>query len=112
MEDKGGACANKEVDCKSVAGGAGVDMNKLEGCLSKATSEVVKNNLRKAFTVGNLHSGCALLSLASNSMLKDIHECMCSGGSGGHGSGGIVGESGKMANAMDTVGPKGLRDKK
>ena len=112
VEDKGGACANKEVDCKSVAGGAGVDMNKLEGCLSKATSEVVKNNLRKAFTVGNLHSGCALLSLASNSMLKDIHECMCSGGSGGHGSGGIVGESGKMANAMDTVGPKGLRDKK
>ena len=37
---------------------------------------------------------------------------MCSGGSGGNGSGGIVGESGKMANAMDTVGPKGLRDKK
>ena len=48
MEDKGGACANKEVDCKSVAGGAGVDMNKLEGCLSKATSEVVKSNLRNA----------------------------------------------------------------
>ena len=115
MEDKGGACANKEVDCKSVVGGAGVDMNKLRGAHQKLLARLSKSNLRKAFTETYILETSildALLSLASNPMLKDIHECMCSGGSGGNGSVGIVGESGKMANAMDTVGPKGLRDKK
>jgi hypothetical protein len=106
-----GGCENKEVDCKSVAGGAGVDTEKLERCLSKANSEVVKGNLRKAFTVGNLHSGCALLSLASNTMLKDIHECMCnSASSGGNGSG--AHESARMVDAIADSGPKGLKDKK
>ena len=71
----------------------------------------MKGNLRKAFTVGNLHSGCALLSLASNAMLKDVHECMCNSG-GNSGGGGAAHESTRMVDAMNDAGPKGLRDKK
>lgn len=101
-DGKSSGC-DKGVDCKESAGGYGVDMQKLENCLARSNSEVVKANLRKAFTTGNLKTGCALLSLASNSILRDIHGCMCSS-SGGEdsrkkGGSGPKDESMRMANA-------------
>ena len=71
------------VDCDDVAPGAGVDQSKLDYCMEMSDSDTVRTNLRKAFEVGNLKTGCALLSLATNSVLKSIHDCMCGGSSGG-----------------------------
>lgn len=70
------------VDCDEVAPGAGVDKSKLDYCMEMSDSETVRTNIRKAFEVGNLKTGCALLSLATNSVLKGIHDCMCGGSSG------------------------------
>ena len=51
--------------------------------MEMSDSDTVRTNIRKAFEVGNLKTGCALLSLATNSVLKGIHDCMCGGSSGG-----------------------------
>ena len=95
----GGGCP-KDVDCKEHAGGAGVDMKKLENCLGRSDSEVVKANLRKAFTTGNLQTGCALLSLASNPMLQEIHGCMCTNGPSGKSA---RGEAAKVAGVAKSL---------
>ena len=76
------------VDCDDVAPGAGVDQSKLDYCMELSDSDTVRTNIRKAFEVGNLRTGCALLSLATNSVLKSIHDCMCGGGGSGGGGGG------------------------
>ena len=89
------ACAGRDsrtsnelaVDCDSVTPGAGVDKKKLEYCMQQTDSETVQSNIKKAFMVGNLRTGCALLSLATNPMLISIHDCMCGPSRGGLGSG-------------------------
>lgn len=78
-----GALGEPPIDCDEVAPGAGVDKSKLDYCMEMSDSDTVRTNIRKAFEVGNLKTGCALLSLATNSVLKGIHDCMCGGSSGG-----------------------------
>ena len=97
------------VDCDDVAPGAGVDQSKLDYCMELSDSDTVRTNIRKAFEVGNLRTGCALLSLATNSVLKSIHDCMCgSSGGGGGGGGGANQDNGDAVNAVahQLVNPK------
>ena len=98
------------VDCDDVAPGAGVDQSKLDYCMELSDSDTVRTNIRKAFEVGNLRTGCALLSLATNSVLKSIHDCMCGsgGGGGGGGGGGANQDNGDAVNAVahQLVNPK------
>lgn len=67
------------VACDDVKAGAGVDQSKLDYCMGMSDSDTVRTNIRKAFQVGSLKTGCALLSLATNAVLKNIHDCMCGG---------------------------------
>jgi hypothetical protein len=46
-------------------------------CMSKISSSAIQANLKKAFDAGTHETGCALLSLASNSVLRDAHDCLC-----------------------------------
>jgi hypothetical protein len=102
------ACAGNEdakaVDCDAVKPGAGVDKKKLEFCMQQTDSETVRGNIQKAFMVGNLRTGCALLSLATNPMLRAIHDCMC-GPANGAGGGGAQGENmGAVAEQLSGAG--------
>ena len=75
---------NNGVDCDDVKPGAGVDQSKLDYCMDMSDSDTVRANIRKAFEVGSLKTGCALLSLATNAVLRNIHDCMCEGKGGPH----------------------------
>ena len=85
MSQRKSACTNEgpQVDCEDVKPGAGVDSSKLDFCMKQTDSDIVKSNIIKAFKVGNLRTGCALLSLATNPMLRAIHDCMCGPTTGG-----------------------------
>ena len=60
----------------------------LTRCLDPLTSASVQQNIRAAFTTssGSVDSGstgangCALLSMASSKLLRDVHACLCRGG--------------------------------
>ena len=95
VKKKKGCNDEGATDCDEVAPGAGVDQNKLDFCMEQTDSDTVRANIRKAFEVGNLRTGCALLSLATNSVLKGIHDCMCGSGAGAGG--------GDNANAVGAV---------
>ena len=101
------ACAGNSggevVDCETVKPGAGVDKSKLEFCLQQTDSETVKDNIHKAFMVGNLRTGCALLSLATNPMLRSIHDCMCGSANGVVGAGPEGENMGAVADQLSAV---------
>lgn len=65
-------------ECAKLSQQPKMPTEKLEACLKDTGSEAVAENLKRAFSVGNMATGCALLSLASNPMLQRIHTCACS----------------------------------
>lgn len=86
--------------CAKTKPGFGVDPVELDKCLSGIDSESIKANIRKAFNLGNIHTGCAMLSLASNPLLRAVHTCLCSSNPNVAGSGdGLAGAAGAIATA-------------
>lgn len=85
---KGSAAGTKQdgsdsgsiADCAKLSQQPKMPVEKLDACLKDTGSEAVAENLRRAFSVGNMATGCALLSLASNPMLQRIHTCACGSG--------------------------------
>lgn len=51
---------------------------RVEQCLQKLEDETVKENIRSSFSSGHAGNGCALLSLAGNKLLSEVHTCLCS----------------------------------
>ena len=87
--------------CAKTKPGFGVDPVELDKCLSGIESETIKANIRKAFNLGNIHTGCAMLSLASNPLLRAVHTCLCSTNPNvaAPAAGGLAGAAGAMAAA-------------
>ena len=110
-EDKcDGLATPMAAKCAKTKPGFGVDPLNLDKCLSGIASETIKANIRKAFNLGNIHTGCAMLSLASNPLLRAVHTCMCaanpqvSGAAGG--GGGLAGAAGAMSVASGGDGKR------
>lgn len=74
----------KEADASANGSGSGSTSGKripparIEKCLQKLEDETVKENIRSSFTSGHAGNGCALLSLAGNKLLNEVHHCLCS----------------------------------
>merc|ERR1711871_322783 len=103
QQHKCGEPGDDGADCEKVKPGAGVDKAKLDSCLPISDSDAVKSNIRKAFEVGNLRTGCALLSLATNAVLQSIHDCMCGATTSGEGTNGanLAAVAGTMKTLTD-----------
>merc|ERR1712072_54159 len=59
-----------------------IDPAKVSQCTSNLSS-AVRENVANAFSEGNAANGCALLSLASNELLRKAYLCICMDGGGG-----------------------------
>lgn len=54
-----------------------IDKQKVSACTAKIEHATVRANIQSAFNAGSGPNACSLLSLASNEMLKQVYNCLC-----------------------------------